>query len=227
MNIIAEIPARGGSKGVPRKALQKIGHMPLIAYTIRDALAIHGITKVFVNTDDLEIREVSIEYGAEVPFLRPEEMARDDSNLADAHVFARQWYKENENFDYDVVVVMSPTHPFRRKNLVNNALQLGTARPDIFNVGSVHPVNIHLDNYWINSNNGFEKFQFPCFKHLSAHTLYQNVFSFNIVFYCRSNLYDRRVPFPINDIEAVDIDEPKDLEIARMIVAEGLYPIND
>ncbi len=224
MNILIEIPARGGSKGVPRKALQMIGDVPLIAYTIRDALLVKKNTKVIVNTDDHEIRDVAIRYGAEVPFLRPSQLADDNSSLQDALDYSRKWLQQHERFIPDVYIIMSPTHPFRRKDLIDNALKQAMDNPLIFNLGSVSPANATIDNYWIKTNGTLKKFNFSGTGETEPETLYQSAFSFNIVFNCRNNLPDRRVPIVLNEIEAVDIDEPRDLEIARMVIKEGLYP---
>ena len=225
--IFAEIPARGGSKGVPRKAVRFLSDQPLIAYTIKDALAVAGVTKVFVNTDDPEIREISTHYGAEVPFLRPKELARDNSKLEDATKYARDWYKKNENFIPDIEIIMSPTHPFRRRNLINNALESGFDDPEIFNLGSIATANVTVDNYWFKSKGHLQPFCGSANVKGKRIVFYRSAFSFNIVFCCRSNLLNRRVPIMLNDIESIDIDEPKDFEIARMVVSEGLYPFND
>jgi CMP-N-acetylneuraminic acid synthetase len=224
LNIIAEIPARGGSKGVPRKALQLLGDKPLIAYTIQSAMLIKGIKKVFVNTDDPEIQAVSRKFGAEVPFLRPEELARDDSNLSDSHIYARNWYAEYQSFAYDVVVVMSPTHPFRRRNLINDALNIAYADHQIYNIGSIAPIHGLVDNYFVKTDAGTERLRFPKVGKTGQLILYQSAFSFNIVFYCRPHLFDRRFPVILNEIEAIDIDNPEDLLLARQVVKEGLYP---
>ena len=223
---IAMIPARGGSKGVPRKALQVVGNIPLIAYTIRDALSIRGITKVFVSTDDPEIQTVSKEYGAEVPFLRPPELAQDDSKLGDVRNHDIEWYRENEGFIPDIEIIMSPTHPFRRQNLINNALTRGLNNPDIFNLGSVSPGKVSIRNYWIRTNGKMHRFKMPFNGKPMLTNLYQSAFSFNTVFDCRPNLPNRRIAVVLNEIESIDIDEPEDLEIARMVIKEGLYPLD-
>jgi CMP-N-acetylneuraminic acid synthetase len=227
LRILVTIPARGGSKGIPRKALRMIGDLPIIAYTIRDAAAIKGATKVFVNTDDPEIQTVSIAYGAEVPFLRPRELAQDDSKLEEASKYARNWYRDNENFIPDIEIVMSPTHPFRRQNLVNDALRRGLANPEIINLGSIAPAKVMTDNYWAKGHETMRRFHFNAGQVHAKTVLYQSAFSFNIVFNCRPNLFNRRIPIVLNEIESIDIDEPKDLELARTVIAEGLYPFNE
>lgn len=219
------IPARGGSKGVLRKALRMLGDMPLIAYTIKDALRIPGVDKVFVSTDDPEIREVSVGWGAEVPFLRPLELAQDDSRIEDARSYSLAWYLENECFVPDIEIIMSPTHPFRRRNLVGDALSMGIDDKMIFNIGSIAPANINILNYRDAKEEGNGRlFSGGQLEKFSSVPLYQSAFSFNIVFNNRANLLNRRVPVILNEIEAIDIDQPLDLELARQVVKEGFYP---
>ncbi len=224
-NILITIPARGGSKGVPGKALKDLGGMPLIAYTIRDALAVEG-ARVFVNTDDSEIARVSEGFGAESPRLRPAELACDDSSLEDGYLWGLDMYREREGFVPDIEIVMSPTHPFRRENLLKDALETGVNDEKIFNIGSVAPVSVRLDNFWEMDKNGvIERFHIdkPC---RALGGLCQSAFSFNIVFSCRRNLPNQKIPVFLNEIEAIDIDEPDDLEVARLVVENGLYPFN-
>jgi CMP-N-acetylneuraminic acid synthetase len=203
-----------------------LGNKPLIAYTIGDALAIEGITKVFVTTDDPEIQAVSIECGAEVPFLRPRELAQDNSVLDDAIRYSYDWYRENENFVADIQIIMSPTHPFRRSSLIGNALKSGIENKQIFNIGSISPVCTNLNNYWALDNGKLTRFEFPFNGNPPTTNLYQSAFSFNIVFNNRTELLNRRIPVVLNGIESIDIDEPGDLEIARMVVKKGLYPFD-
>ena len=82
--IVAIIPARGGSKGLPRKNILNLGGIPLVAWSIRACLASSLITRVLVSTEDDEIAEIAKKFGAEVPFLRPEGMSIDDSTVTPA-----------------------------------------------------------------------------------------------------------------------------------------------
>jgi CMP-N-acetylneuraminic acid synthetase len=204
-----------------------VGNQPLIAYTIRDALAIEGVAKVFVSTDDPDIQALSLEVGAEVPFLRPAALASDDSLLEDAIRYSFDWYRENEGFVSDINIFMSPTHPFRRKRLINDALKRGFADSGIFNLGSVSPANVLPGNYWIYKKGALQRFRIPMNRQQASGAFYQSAFSFNIVFESRTHLPNRRIAVVLNDIESIDIDQPEDLEIARMVCREGLYPFND
>jgi len=121
-NIIAIIPARGGSKGVPRKNIRVICGKPLIAFTIEVALSSKLIDRVVVSTEDEEIAEVSNRYGAEV-IKRPEELARDDSPTIGAimHVINRL---EEKGEYFDIVVLLEPTSPLRKEDDLDNAIGL-------------------------------------------------------------------------------------------------------
>ncbi len=116
--VLAIIPARGGSKGIPRKNIRALCGKPLIAYTIEVALRAKLIDRVVVSTEDEEIAEISKCYGAEVPFLRPSEMAQDRSNLGDVTNFTLNELKK-EDYQPDTVVTLFTTHPFRSPELVD------------------------------------------------------------------------------------------------------------
>ncbi len=110
--LICLIPARGGSKGVPKKNIKKLAGKPLIAYTIEAALACPQVEKVYVSTDSQEIANVALSYGAEVPFLRPEELAGD--KVTDLPVIQHfvKWLEDN-NESADTVAYLRPTTPFK------------------------------------------------------------------------------------------------------------------
>ena len=109
--ILAIIPARGGSKSIPRKNLIKIFDKPLIAWTIEAAKSCTNIDRIIVSTDDLEIADVSRSYGAEVPFIRPDNYATDISKDIEYHIHALNWLKENESYDPYALVNLRPTTP--------------------------------------------------------------------------------------------------------------------
>lgn len=120
--VLAIIPARGGSKGIPRKNIRDFAGFPLIAYSIKAATQSHKVTRVIVSTDDEEIAAVSKEYGAETPFIRPAEFAED--NTTDLPVFqhALIWLAKHEEYLPDVVVQLRPTSPIRPVDCVDDAV---------------------------------------------------------------------------------------------------------
>lgn len=120
--ILAFIPARGGSKGIPHKNIIYLGGKPLIEYTIEAALQSRYIDYVFVSTDDCEIASISKDAGANVPFFRPDELAQDTSKTIDAVLHSvRKLEKMGECFD--ALVLLQPTQPLRTSEDIDNAVR--------------------------------------------------------------------------------------------------------
>lgn len=117
------IPARGGSKGVPHKNILNLAGKPLIAYTIEAALKSKNSRRVIISTDDVRIAEVAKSYGAEVPFLRPAELAKDDTPSLLVIQHAVKYVEENEGHKFDVVVVLQPTSPLRSEKYIDEAVE--------------------------------------------------------------------------------------------------------
>ena len=111
--MIAVIPARGGSKGLPRKNLKTLSGFPLIYYTIKAALESNEVSRVIVSTEDQEIADVALKYGAEVPFLRPVSLAQDDSMVMDSYFFTLDNLISCENLEIKSFVALLPTVPLR------------------------------------------------------------------------------------------------------------------
>ena len=128
--VLALIPARGRSKGIPRKNLLPIAGRPLIAYSILQAQASQRISRVVVSTDDEEIAEVARQWGAEVPFLRPSEYAGDLSPDVDVFRHALEWLERAEGYRPDLVVHLRPPGPVRRVELIDEAIDLLAAHPE-------------------------------------------------------------------------------------------------
>jgi len=136
-HVLALIPARGGSRGIPRKNVMMVGGKPLIAWSIGHAKASKRITRVIVSTDDEEIAAVSRERGAEVPFMRPSEFAQDLSPDIDAFRHALLWLREHENYVPEMVVHLRAPDPVRRVELIDQAVDLLAAHPEADAVRSV------------------------------------------------------------------------------------------
>jgi N-acylneuraminate cytidylyltransferase len=120
--ILAIIPARGGSKGLPNKNILPLAGHPLIAYSIKAALDSPSITRTIVSTDAEAIASVARQYGAEVPFLRPAEYAQDHSLDYDVFVHALAWLNQHEGYRPDFVVQLRPTSPLRSVELVEGCI---------------------------------------------------------------------------------------------------------
>jgi CMP-N-acetylneuraminic acid synthetase len=124
LKVLALIPARGGSKGIPRKNIYKMVGKPLVAWTIESARNAKLIDRVIVSTDDEEIAEVARKFGAETPFMRPKELAEDDTPDLPVFQHALKWLKENEGYEPDVVVQLWATSPYREAKHIDEAVEL-------------------------------------------------------------------------------------------------------
>lgn len=160
--VLAVIPARGGSKGIPRKNIKSIAGKPLIAWTIETAKKSKYIDRLICSSDDLEIIGVAKEHNCEVPFIRPAELAVDTTSSIDVILHALDSLEEN----YDICIMLEPTSPLRETEDIDQALEKLISTPEaesivgIAQVESQHPVFIvKLDeNNFINSylNNNFK-----------------------------------------------------------------------
>ena len=120
---VAVVPARGGSKGIPRKSIAQVAGRPLLAWTAEAALATPGLDRVLLSTDDDEIAGVGESLGLAVPFRRPAELASDDAPMTAVTAHALAWCMA-QGIDVDVVVLLQPTSPLRRAEHITGALDL-------------------------------------------------------------------------------------------------------
>jgi N-acylneuraminate cytidylyltransferase len=127
--VLAIVQARGGSKGLPRKNLRLLAGHPLVAYSVASARAAKGVTRIIISTDDVEIAEVAQAYGAEAPFMRPAELAADDTPDFPLFEHALHWLAEHEGYRPNMVVQLRPTTPLRPRGMVDQAIDILTADP--------------------------------------------------------------------------------------------------
>lgn len=137
--VLAIIPARGGSKGIPGKNIKSFAGYPLIAYSILAGLRAKSVTRVIVSTDDEEIARVARKWGAELPFMRPAELAQDKTTDYPVMRHALDWLKENEGYQPDIVLQLRPTSPVRPLNLLDQAVQTLLDHPEADCVRGVVP----------------------------------------------------------------------------------------
>jgi CMP-N,N'-diacetyllegionaminic acid synthase len=123
MTIMAIIPARGGSKSIPRKNIKLLAGKPLIVYTIETALECRILDRVIVSTDDKEIATISKKHGAEVPFIRPRELALDSTPMLPVLQHAVSYMERNEKCHIDIVILLQPTAPFREVSDIENCIE--------------------------------------------------------------------------------------------------------
>ena len=229
--VLAVIPARGGSKGIPRKNIRRFAGQPLIAWSIAAAKQSNLVTRVIVSTDDEEIAEVARRLGAEVPFLRPAELAQDISVDYPLFEHALAWLKQNENYQPDIVIQLRPTSPIRPLEMVDAAVQLLLDRPDAHSVRGVIPSGQNPYKMWrIGDDNRMlplltvegvpEPFNAP--RQQLPQTYWQtghiDVIRTSTVTEMRSLSGSVILPYLVDPAYAVDIDSPRDWSRAEWLV---------
>ena len=122
--VLTIIPARGGSKGIPKKNIVDVGGKPLIYYSIKVANESELIDRVIVSTDDREIAKIAETLNAEVPFIRPKELAQDNSPTYPVIKHALEWFQNSEKYTPDLIVILEPTFPLRTSKEVDDAIEL-------------------------------------------------------------------------------------------------------
>lgn len=146
MRILGVIPARGGSQGIPGKNIKLLNGIPLIAYTINQALCAKLLDRVIVSTDDTEIASCAKEYGAEVPFLRPAELATSTATSLSFILHTLEFYS-NQGEEYDTVCLLQPTSPYRPVGAIDASI-LNYKSSMNRSLVSVRRVPDHYNPYW-------------------------------------------------------------------------------
>lgn len=142
--IIAIIPARGGSKGLPGKNIKELCGKPLIAWSIEAGLASQYIDEVMVTTDSEEIAQIARDFGATVPFIRPAELASDTATTFDTVKHVIDHYKKKEDKSFDFVVLLEPTSPLRERGDIDEMIEKITSMADQFDaIVSLGEAHLH------------------------------------------------------------------------------------
>lgn len=217
--IVAVIPARGGSKGIPRKNLANLGGKPLIAYSILSALQCEGIDRVIVSTDDEEIAVTAMKWGAEVPFLRPGALAGDKSSVGAAVEYT---ISQLGSYCPDVVITLMPTHPFRPAQLLSQLVNQTTS--GYGQVMTVTEIPVHANSHVILAGScSMDSIWAPFFAHGGDKV--RSLHRFNGIFFAyipTKNQSYRYVKVIKDPISLIDIDTPEDLYLANEVINTGL-----
>ena len=233
-SVLALIPARGGSKGIPRKNLRKLAGLSLVEHSIRHALESKSVDRVMVSTDDPEIANVALKAGAEVPLLRPAELAGDEVLDLPVFVHALQHLECAENYKPELVVHLRPTAPFRKPEWIDQCVELLRTDRNASSVRSVSLVQQHPYRVFrINEGSGFldpimrNEHEFPYLlrrQDLPEMYLYNCVIDVtrrSTILGNRSMTGDAIKPFIMHPSEVVDIDTPRDLMVAEFLMEKG------
>jgi len=138
--VVCVIPARGGSKGLPGKNIKMFCGKPLIAHTIAQAKQSKYVDRVIVSTEAEEIAKISLEYGAEVPFMRPMELAGDSSSTVDVLLHAINWLEHVDQYAFDILLLLHTTTPLRSVEDINESIELLVEEnaDNVFSVAEAH-----------------------------------------------------------------------------------------
>ncbi|MBN2304976.1 MAG: Gfo/Idh/MocA family oxidoreductase [Anaerolineae bacterium] len=229
MRIIGLIPARGGSKGIPHKNITPLAGRPLLAYTCEAALRSTRLSRVLLSTDDPAIAEVGRQCGVDVPFLRPEELARDDTPSIAVTQHAIRWLQD-QGESPDIVLLLQPTSPLRRAEHIDAALD-HMIETGADTVVSVTPVPHHFSPYKLMQirDGKLEHFwqdplPFDRFQRQSVPVLYGRngpaILATRVpVLFERDSYYgDHVVPYVMSEADSVDVDTPFDLRLADWLI---------
>jgi len=230
--VLALIPARGGSQGIPGKNLVPLEGHPLLAWSIAAGQESQLVRRVVVSTDDEEIANMARRYGAEVPFLRPAELARNDTRDLPVFQHAIRWLETNEGYKPDVVVQLRPTSPLRPRGLIDHAIERLLLDEDADSVRSVtHPAQNPYKMWTISDgtlrpllgSDLHEPYNAP--RQILPPTYWQtghvDAFRTRTIQQKSSLTGDRVVPVVVDPSCAVDIDSLMHLRIAADILREG------
>jgi CMP-N,N'-diacetyllegionaminic acid synthase len=226
---LALVPARGGSKGLPRKNLLPFAGRPLIAWTIESALGSALVDRTVVTTDDEEIAAVSRQAGADVPFLRPAGLALDTSPSIDAVLHALDWIEANDGQVFDYLALLEPTSPLRAPDDLDRAVRLLAHNHDsadaVVSVGE-----IHMEHPSIAKRVDEAGFVAPYLPDAATVTRRQDLgaalFPYGVVYLAKVDVlrdvrtfYPRRtLPLPIARWQGYEIDDAYDLVCAEAVL---------
>lgn len=238
MEILAIIPARGGSKGVPKKNIKVLAGKPLIAWTIEECKKSGKLTRIIVSTDDPEIADVARTHGAEVPFMRPAEISGDLSTDVEFIEHALDHLKESEGYEPDVVLRLPPTSPLRTAEDIDRGIETLLQSPDADAVRPICEAPKHPYKMWLVGEHdqylkpflskevtGFdEPHNLPrqMFPKVYIHTGAMDVIRTPTIRNLKSTSGKRLGFFFMPPERSVNIDHPLDFEIAEILMQKRL-----
>jgi CMP-N,N'-diacetyllegionaminic acid synthase len=236
MNILAIIPARAGSKGLPNKNILPLLCHPLISYSIKAGLDSKLINRVVVSTDSEKIAQISKDYGAEVPFIRPSKYSQDLSTDFEVFEHALNWLWENEQYKPDIIVQLRPTSPVRKIEIIDQCIEKCiSSNCDSLRVVTESPItpykmwhidDEHLPMKQFSYIDGiFEPYNQP--RQMLPKVYWQigflDVIKANTITLERSMTGSKILPFVVDNIFAIDIDNLQSFDLASNIISNKNY----
>ena len=235
-NIVAIVPARGGSKSIPKKNIKPLGGIPLIAYSIAAGLQSKTVARVIVSTDDEEIAQVAQKYGAEVPFMRPAELGRDEVVDLPVFVHAVEWLEKHEGSRPEIILQLRPTSPFRPPTCVDEAVQRLLSNDHADSVRGVTHSGQNPYKMWRIDDDRLtplldtdfpEPYNMP--RQELPPTYWQTghveVIRRGTIIQKHSMTGDRILPYIIHPGYAIDLDTPQQWQFAEYLIEQGTLDI--
>lgn len=231
MKYLIVIPARGGSKGIPHKNIKPLGSKPLIYYSIDVARQFTTDDNICVTTDDAEIISVVEKHGLKVPFVRPAELATDTCGSSEVIQHAYEFYA-NKGIQYDAIVLLQPTSPFRKVEFIHESVALYDDSIDM--VTSVRPAacNPYYDGYE-ETNDGFlqiSKGDGSIVRRQEAPQVWQQngsiyVINPNSLVEKGMGAFTRIKKYAMPEVYSVDLDTMLDWKMAEMMLSDGMIKL--
>lgn len=223
-NILAVIPARGGSKGIPNKNIIEIGGFPLIAHTIKSAKRSRLISHLIVSTDSKKIASIAEEYGAVVPFIRPEDLSTDSALTVDVLRHAIQHEETRLALRFDYVVLLQPTTPLKSELDIDGAIGVLVGDEDcdtavtVVDVGANHPARMYqIENDRLTSVIREETPMMPRQELPPVYIRNGAVYAFrrNVIDKYSAILGEKIKPYIMPSERSINIDGPTDILLAE------------
>ena len=228
--ILAVIPARGGSQAVPGKNIRPLSGKPLLAYAIEEAHMSRHVTRTILSTDDEAIATVGRDYGVEIPFMRPPELAKNDTPSLSPHVHLLDWLRDNEDYDPDYTILLQPPSPFRTAQHIDDAIETFLSTPEAKSLVSITNADYHP--HWMKVIDGSWLVPFmPDAPSASARQQLPDVYRPNGAIYIQSPETLRgpgayyatpTLPFFMAREDSLNIDDEYDFHLAELIMADRL-----
>ena len=228
--ILGIIPARGGSKGLPKKNIKTFNGKPLIYWTMQSAQNSKFLDEIYISTDSNEIADVVKDYGIHIPLMRPKELAKDDSPSYELIIHAIDYFKsQNKSFDY--VALLEPTSPLRKKNDIDNAIAKIVDHPEadsLVSIGEVHTEHpdivkkensdSYLEPYFRNEVDIYQRQQAN-----KAYFPYGVVYISKVdAFYKNQSFYTKKlIGYNIERWQNFEIDDQLDFDINEFLFREN------
>lgn len=231
MNALYLIPARGGSKGIPHKNIKLLNGKPLIEYSIDIARQFTDDADICVSTDDVNIKNVAENYGLKVPFLRPDYLATDNMGTYDVIIHALNFYEE-QGKQYDVVILLQPTSPFRTVKDVQSCIDKYTPACEMVVTVKEAASNPYYDCFELDEN-GFlmqSKGDGKIVRRQDAPKVYEYtgavyVMNVNSLKSKHMNEFSKIVISEVDEIHSVDLDTPLDWKFAELMLQEKMIEL--